>query len=59
MTTQYTKKIQEEINEMSNRKLNQELKDVEYHIENFSFGRWEMGYQKLLLNEMAKREIKL
>lgn len=40
----------------STKKLIQEIKDINWHIENYSYGRWELYYRELLYKVLNKRE---
>jgi hypothetical protein len=48
-----------EISQFTNKELGEELKAINYHIQNFSYGRWELNYRNALIEEMLKRKIEL
>lgn len=46
-----------EIKNMTNKELKEELKSIEYHIKNYSFGRWGLNYRMELEKEIDKRNL--
>lgn len=45
-----------ELKAMSKKELLQELDGIEHHIDNFSYGRFELNYREEILSEIERRD---
>lgn len=48
--------LKEQVKSWTVKKLEKELTDIRYHMDNFSVGRWEFWYEDLLVKELEERD---